>query len=204
MRALIIVDLQNDFLTGGPLAVPDGDAVIPVINRLTPCFELVVATRDWHPPNHVSFAENHPGKKPGDSIAAHGSRQTLWPTHCVQNTPGAQLAPALNTKHLARVFEKGTDPHVDSYSAFFDNNRQNQTGLHEFLKSRNVKLVYIAGLATDVCVRATALDAVNLKYETTVIRDACRAVGLQEGREAATIDEMKQAGVQVRSSDQCA
>lgn len=201
MSALIIVDLQNDFLPGGPLAVPEGDAVIPVINGLLRRFPLVVATRDWHPPNHVSFVENHPGYAAGDTIVVGGTRQVLWPTHCVQQTPGARLAESLNVTPIACVFEKGTDPAVESYSGFFDNNREHDTGLHDYLQEQGVSRLYIVGLATDVCVRATALDAARLGYQTHVVRDACRAVNLQPGDGARALDELRQAGVKIVASD---
>ena len=201
MRALIIVDLQKDFLPGGALAVRNSDEVIPVINALMPGFELIVATRDWHPPNHGSFAENHPGKRPGDVVELNGLKQILWPTHCVQKTPGAELAPSLDTGRIARVFDKGTDPGVDSYSGFFDNARRHKTGLHEYLKDHDVTDVYVAGLATDVCVRATALDALDLGYNTYVIEDACRSVELHIGDGEAALAAMRRAGILVISSE---
>jgi nicotinamidase/pyrazinamidase len=200
MRALIVVDLQNDFLPGGTLEVQGGDQVIPVINALMPSFELVVATRDWHPPDHGSFAENHEGKQPGDEMELNGLKQILWPTHCIQETPGAEFPETLDTARFLRVFDKGTDPGVDSYSGFFDNARRHDTGLNEFLKARGANEVYVAGLATDVCVRATALDAVDLGYTTHMVKDACRAVNLQPGDGEAAIHEMKHAGVRVVTS----
>ncbi len=200
MRALIVVDLQNDFLPGGPLEVKEADQVIPVINALMPSFELVVATRDWHPPDHGSFAENHEGKQPGEEVELNGLKQILWPTHCVQDTPGAEFPEALDTARFLRVFDKGADPGVDSYSGFFDNARRHDTGLNEFLKARGTNEVYVAGLATDVCVRATALDAVDLGYITHMVEDACRAVDLQPGDGEAAIKEMKQAGVRIVTS----
>src|SRR3954468_12732007 len=153
MNALIIVDVQNDFVPGGALPVPEGDKVLPVINNLQPKFDLVVATQDWHPASHGSFAANHPGKKPGDVIQLKGLPQILWPVHCVQNTTGAAFVPTLDAKRIAKVFPKGTDPQVDSYSGFFDNGRQKATGLAEYLKQRGVTELYIVGLATDYCVK---------------------------------------------------
>lgn len=200
MNALLLVDIQNDFLPGGALGVPQGDQVIPVANRLEPQFELVVATQDWHPANHGSFAANHPGKQPGDIIDLNGLRQILWPVHCVQNTPGAAFAPGLDTRRFARVFQKGTNPGIDSYSALFDNGHRKATGLGDFLKARGVTDLFIAGLATDYCVKFTSLDAVPLGFRTHVIADACRGVNLQPGDVAAAIAEMKQAGVQVADS----
>lgn len=202
MPTLIIVDLQRDFLPGGALAVEEGDAVIPIINDLMPGADFVVATRDWHPPDHVSFAENHGGRQRGDVIELDGLKQTLWPAHCIQNTPGAEFPAELDTGRIERVFEKGTDPGVDSYSGFFDNGRRHATGLHDYLQDRAARTVWLAGLATDVCIRATALDAIDLGYDTYVVEDACRAVNLHPGDGEAALDEMKQAGVQrVRLGD---
>ena len=160
MKALIIVDVQNDFCPGGALPVPEGDRVVEVINRIQPGFDLVVATQDWHPADHGSFAANHPGRRPGEQIELAGLPQILWPVHCVQGTPGAELHPGLDRSRIARVFRKGTDPSVDSYSGFFDNGRRASTGLGEYLKDQGVTDVYVCGLATDYCVKATALDAV--------------------------------------------
>ena len=166
MNALILVDIQNDFLPGGALPVAEGDQIVPIVNRLLPAFEIVVATKDWHPANHGSFAANHPGKKPGEVIELHGLPQTLWPTHCVQDTPGAAFAPGFDTLRIRQVFRKGTDAGIDSYSGFFDNGHRKATGLGDFLKARQVEEVFIAGLATDYCVKFTALDAVGLGLKT--------------------------------------
>jgi len=198
--ALIIVDVQNDFLPGGALAVPGGDEVIPVINRAAQCFDVVVATQDWHPANHGSFAANHPGCEPGDLIELNGVKQVLWPVHCVQNTRGAAFADGLDMTRVARVFPKGTDPGVDSYSGFFDNGRRHSTGLGEYLKEQGVTDVYVLGLATDYCVKFTALDAVELGFATFLIEDGCRAVELQPGDAARAIKEMKRSGVHVIAS----
>jgi nicotinamidase/pyrazinamidase len=195
MKALILVDLQNDFLPGGSLAVPKGDEVIPVANRLQSRFPVVVATQDWHPKNHKSFASNHPGKKPGDVIDLDGTPQVLWPEHCVQGSEGSEFAPNLNTKRVEAVFQKGTDPQFDSYSGFFDNGHRRATRLADYLKARKVDEVYVMGLATDYCVRFTALDAVKLGFKTTLIEDGCRGVELNEGDSARAIDEMTKAGV---------
>jgi nicotinamidase/pyrazinamidase len=200
MKALILVDIQNDFLPGGALAVPDGDAVIPVANRLQPLFPLVVATQDWHPANHGSFAANHPGKKPFEQIDLNGLPQTLWPVHCVQNTAGAELAPGLNRERISKVFQKGTDAGVDSYSGFFDNGHRRATGMAEWLKSHGVTDVHICGLATDYCVKFTALDAVKSGFKTYLIEDACRGVNLQTNDVNNAIAEMKRAGVLIESS----
>lgn len=198
--ALIVVDVQNDFLPGGALAVPHGDEVIPVINRLARGFELVVATQDWHPPNHLSFAANHPGRTVGEVVELDGLKQVLWPVHCVQGTPGAELAAGLDSARIAHVVKKGTDPRVDSYSGFFDNGRRRDTGLNRWLRSQGVERVVVTGLATDYCVKATALDAAELGFETTVVTDACRAVNLSPGDEQQALDELQAAGVCVVES----
>ena len=191
MRALILVDIQNDFLPGGALAVPHGDEVVPVANRLSPLFGLVVATQDWHPRDHGSFAANHPGKKPGDVIELHGLRQILWPVHCVQGTPGADFAPGLDTSRIKRVFQKGTDPAIDSYSGFFDNGHRKSTGLGDYLLEQMVSQVLVMGLATDYCVKFTALDSIQrLGFSTYVIRDGCRGVNLQHGDTDRAFEEM--------------
>ncbi|PYJ02511.1 MAG: bifunctional nicotinamidase/pyrazinamidase, partial [Verrucomicrobia bacterium] len=161
MNALLLVDLQNDFLLGGTLPVPQGNAVIPLANQLQGAFKLVVATQDWHPPNHVSFAENHAGKRPGDVIQLRKLSQVLWPAHCVQNTRGAQFAPGLMLNRVNKVVRKGTDPAIDSYSGFFDNGHLRATGLHEYFQAKQATGVYLMGLATDYCVKFTALDAVG-------------------------------------------
>ncbi|MFQ5501903.1 MAG: bifunctional nicotinamidase/pyrazinamidase, partial [Phycisphaerae bacterium] len=176
MDALILVDLQNDFTPGGALPVPDGDAVVSIANRLMPRFDLIVATQDWHPPDHGSFAANHSGKDPGDTIKLNGLEQILWPVHCVQDTPGAALLSVLDTSRIAHVFRKGIDPGIDSYSGFFDNDHRNATGLGDYLKEQRVDRVYIMGLATDYCVKFTALDARSLGFDTCLIEDGCRGV----------------------------
>lgn len=196
MEALILVDLQNDFLPGGALAVPRGDEVIPLANALQPYFPLVVATQDWHPADHLSFASQHPGSMAGDVAEVNALQQVLWPDHCVQGTPGAALAANLHTDSIAHVIRKGTDRQVDSYSGFFDNDRRRATGLHEYLQARHVTDVYILGLATDYCVRATALDAARLGYRVQLIEDACRGVNLRSHDAADALREMERAGVQ--------
>jgi nicotinamidase/pyrazinamidase len=198
--ALVLIDLQNDFLRGGALAVPDGNAVIEVANRLQPCFDLVVATQDWHPRDHVSFAENHPGKSVGETIEVDGRPQRLWPVHCVQNTQGAALAPALDTRHVAHRVHKGTNPRIDSYSGFFGNGHRNHTDLEDYLRQRGVTKVYLAGLATDYCVKSTAQDARHLGFEVVVIEDGCRGIHASGVERALT--ELSAAGVEIVSSDQ--
>lgn len=195
-EALILVDLQRDFLPGGALGVTAGDEVVPVANRLQPYFSLVVATQDWHPPDHESFAANHPGREPGEVIDLHGLEQVLWPVHCVEGSAGADFAPGLERSRIARVFHKGTDPCVDSYSTFFDNAHRRDTGLEAFLREQGVSCIYLLGLATDYCVRYSALDARQLGFETFVVEDGCRGVELQPGDVDAAWREMEGAGVQ--------
>ncbi|MCX8157868.1 MAG: bifunctional nicotinamidase/pyrazinamidase [Verrucomicrobiae bacterium] len=196
-QALIIVDVQHDFLPGGALPVPEGDQVIPVINQLQPRFELVVATQDWHPPGHGSFASSHPGRRPGEVITLHGLPQVLWPDHCVQGSYGAELARGLETTRIARIFQKGTDPAVDSYSGFFDNGHRHDTGMADYLRQQGVRVVHVAGLATDYCVKYTALDAVRLGFETHLLLPACRGVNLQPGDVERAVEEMRAAGVRI-------
>lgn len=197
MNALILVDLQNDFLPGGALAVGEGDQVVPLANALMPRFDVVVATQDWHPANHGSFAANHPGRQVGEVIDLDGLPQTLWPVHCVQETPGAALAAALNTRRIDRIIRKGTDPAVDSYSGFFDNGFRRGTGLGTYLRSRGVTDVYVLGLATEYCVRFTALDARRFGFRTHLVVDACRGINLAEGDVDAAIEDMRSAGVEI-------
>lgn len=196
-KALIWVDLQNDFLPGGALAVPEGDRVIAVANRVARDFSLVVATQDWHPADHGSFAVHHPGHTPGQVIELHGLPQVLWPMHCVQNTGGAAFAPGLETARIERVFPKGTDRTVDSYSGFFDNGRRVATGLGDYLRARGVEEVTVLGLATDYCVRFTALDAVSLGFRTRLVVEGCRAVDLAPGDGARALEAMAAAGVEL-------
>jgi nicotinamidase/pyrazinamidase len=200
MNALILVDIQNDFLPGGALAVPDGDAVIPVANKLQPAFPLVVATQDWHPANHGSFAASHPGKNVFEQIELNGLPQTLWPVHCVQETRGAELAAALNRDCIAKVFPKGTDAGIDSYSGLFDNGHRKSTGLGEWLKAQGVSEVYVCGLATDYCVKFTALDASQMGFKTYFIEDASRGVNLGPDDVRNAIEEMKRAKIIVVQS----
>ena len=204
MKALIVVDIQNDFCPGGALAVPEGDRVVPVVNGLMPRFHLVVATQDWHPADHGSFAANHPGRKPGEVIDLEGLEQILWPVHCVEETAGAEFHPKLNQAPFARVFRKGMDRNTDSYSGFFDNGHRKATGLGDFLKQQGVTEVTIAGLTTDYCVRFSALDAVALGFSTCVIEDACRGVNQNPGDVDRAIAEMKEKGVRVVPSAEVA
>ncbi len=200
MKALILVDLQNDFLPGGALPVSQGDEVIPVANQAMKAFDRVVATQDWHPANHGSFASQHPGRKPGDLGELAGLPQVFWPDHCVQGTPGADFAPGLERKPIAHIFPKGTDPEIDSYSGFFDNGHRKATGLGDHLRAQGVTDVYVLGLATDYCVKATALDARNLGFNVHLILDGCRGVDLHPGDVTAAIKAMAAAGVRIIDS----
>jgi nicotinamidase/pyrazinamidase len=202
MKALVLVDLQNDFLPGGALAVADGDHVIPVANRLARAFNVVAATQDWHPANHGSFAANHPGRKPGEVIELDGLPQVLWPVHCVQNTPGAELSAELDVSHITHVARKGADPHIDSYSGFFDNGKRKATGLDRWLREQGVDELYVAGLATDYCVKFTALDARQLGYRVHLVVDGCRGVELKPGDVDRALAELRAAGVELVESEQ--
>jgi len=201
MKALILVDIQNDFVPGGALPVPEGDQIVSLANRLQQHFDLVIATQDWHPANHGSFAANHPGRKPGELIELNGLPQILWPTHCVQGTHGANFVRGLQRDRWDRVFVKGTDPQIDSYSGFFDNGHAHATGLGDYLKEKGVDEIYVAGLATDYCVKFTVLDALGLGFKTYLIEDACRGVNLQSGDVECSVREMKTAGATIVTSN---
>jgi nicotinamidase/pyrazinamidase len=200
--ALILVDIQKDFSSTGALPTQNGEAVVPIVNGLMDHFELVVATKDWHPEVHGSFAANHPGHEVGDVIELDGLEQVLWPVHCVQDSPGAAFIDGLRTAPIEEVFKKGLDPKIDSYSGFFDNGHRRPTGLNAFLQNKDVDTVFIAGLATDVCVKFTALDAVKLSYDTHVIIDACRGVAGEQNDEENAIQQMKNAGVTILQSSE--
>jgi nicotinamidase/pyrazinamidase len=195
MRAIILVDIQNDFLPDGALAVPHGDEIIPIVNKLQSQFEVVVMTQDFHPANHGSFAANHPGLRPYDVVNLNGLQQVLWPVHCVQGTPGAEFSMALDIRKVDRIFQKGTDPGIDSYSGFYDNGHKKATGLGDYLQEKGVTDVYVCGLATDYCVKFTALDALALGFKTFLIEDASRGVNVNVGDVEKAVGEMKDAGV---------
>jgi len=199
-KALILVDIQNDFLPTGALPVPEGDAVVEVANALMPKFDTVVATQDWHPPGHESFASQHDGRSPGEVIDLHGLQQILWPDHCVQGSKGAEFVEGLEMEGVP-VFQKGTHHDVDSYSGFFDNGKRHATGLGQWLKERDVDEVYVVGLATDYCVKFTAIDAAGLGFRTKVVREGCRGVNLSEGDVDKAYDEMREAGCEVIGLD---
>lgn len=176
MKALVIIDVQNDFIPGGALAVPEGFKIMELINRLQPKFDLVIATQDWHPDDHSSFAINHPGKKKFEKITWKGREQVLWPVHCLQNSWGAKLHPELKTAKIEAIFRKGTDPEIDSYSAFYDNGHQKTTGLAGYLKEKGVDELYFCGLAAEICVYFSVIDALDEGFESTIIEDATRAL----------------------------
>lgn len=200
MGGLIVVDIQNDFLPGGALAVPRGDEVVAVANSLMPRFRRVLATQDWHPAGHKSFAASHPGRSPGELITLGGAVQVLWPVHCVQGTRGAAFAAELQAERVDAVVHKGMDPEIDSYSGFFDNDHRRATGLEDRLRALGESELWVLGLATDYCVKATALDAVRLGFRTSLVVDGCRAVDLQAGDGARAIAEMQAAGVTLVTS----
>lgn len=191
---LIVVDVQNDFCPGGALAVGDGHHVVPLANRLMGQFHRAVVTQDWHTPEHASFAIAHPGRRPFETIEVAYGPQTLWPVHCVQGTAGADFHPDLDLTKVELVLRKGFDPQIDSYSAFFENDRTTPTGLGSYLRERGLRRVFLAGLATDYCVAYSALDAVRLGFDVAVVLDACRGIDLDGSLEAA-LDAMSRAGV---------
>jgi nicotinamidase/pyrazinamidase len=191
---LIVTDAQNDFCPGGALAVPQGDAIVPVVNRLARHFAHVLATQDWHPPGHLSFASSHEGRKPFERIDVDYGQQTLWPDHCVQGTLGADLHRDLDLGRVELVIRKGFRPEIDSYSAFYENDRRTPTGLAGYLRERQFRRVFLAGLATDYCVHYTALDGRREGFDVAVIEDACRAIDL-DGSLARAFSEMNEAGV---------
>jgi nicotinamidase/pyrazinamidase len=199
MKALIIVDVQNDFIPGGALEVPEGNKIIPVINRIQKYFDLVVATQDWHPRDHKSFASNHPGHKPFENINLNGLEQTLWPDHCVQGTSGAELNKNLEKNKIAAIFRKGMNPDIDSYSGFYDNGHKINTGLSGYLKDKEVTDLYFCGLAAEICVYYTIKDSINEGFVATLIEDAARPLILDNYKKA--IQELKQLGVHITNSE---
>jgi nicotinamidase/pyrazinamidase len=174
MKALILIDVQNDFMPGGPLEVPYGNLIVPVINRIQDGYDLVVATQDWHPLNHKSFASNHFGTKPFERMVIHDQFQTLWPDHCIQGTSGAEIYREIKSEKIAAIFRKGMDPEVDSYSGFYDNNHQLSTGLAGYLKEKSVTDIFFCGLAADICVYYSILDAMLEGFSATLVEDATR------------------------------
>lgn len=200
MDALILIDIQNDFCPGGKLAVPEGDEIIPIVNSLIPYFPHVIQTQDWHPSDHLSFASNHDENSEYDSIDLNYGSQILWPDHCVQGTQGAEFHPDLITHQTQLIVRKGFRKEIDSYSSFFENDKQTKTGLDGFLNSLGIKKLFICGLATDFCVKWSAIDAQKLGYEVYLVEDAVRAIDLNDS-ESLAFREMKEARVGFISSE---
>ncbi len=200
MKALLLVDIQNDFIPGGSLAVPDGNGIISIVNYLQQQFDVVASTQDWHPENHKSFAGNHKDKKPFDIIELNGLEQVLWPDHCLQGTKGAEFSKELNLNKVEAIFRKGTDPEIDSYSGFYDNGHRKTTGLANYLNGKQVTEVYIAGLAADYCVYYTAKDSLLQGFTTYIIEDAVRAINV-EGFKKAKEDILIKGGKIINSRD---
>ena len=198
--ALLLVDIQNDFLPGGALAVPEGDRVVPVANRLMPRFDHVVASQDWHPPHHLSFAAEHEGFEAFQVTDLDGLEQILWPVHCVQGSPGASFASALDVAGIDHVVRKGEDARIDSYSAFYDNGHRQATGLTEHLRNHGISELVVLGLAADVCVKFTVLDALAAGFGVTLVSDGIRGVDMQPGDTRAAIEAMRAAGAQIADS----
>ncbi|SIS89955.1 bifunctional nicotinamidase/pyrazinamidase [Belliella pelovolcani] len=201
MKALIIVDVQNDFIPGGALAVAEGDQIVPIINQLQEKFDFVVATQDWHPADHGSFAANHPGKEIGEFIKLNGVNQILWPVHCVQGSDGAEFHKDLKRDQWKAIFQKGMNPQVDSYSGFFDNNKQGDTGLSKFLRDHGVDEIFVCGLAEDYCVKFTVLDGLEEGFKVHLILDATRAVNIHPDDFAKAMIEMENAGAIITHSE---
>ncbi len=200
MDALLLVDIQVDFLPGGALAVPRGDEIIPVVNRIQERFELVVATQDWHPAGHVSFASSHPGRKEYEAIVVDGIEQILWPDHCVQGSRGAEFVPLFNTNRVEAIVRKGTDPRIDSYSTFYDNARRKSTGLEGYLNWKKVDRIFLAGLAADFCVSYSVMDALAMGFGAVIIEDATRAIS-EDGFKSAKKAIQAKGGTIIRSED---
>ena len=179
MKTLILIDVQNDFMPGGSLPVPQGNEIIPLINAILPRFDLIVATQDWHPASHKSFASNHEGKEVFETIDLNGLEQKLWPDHCVQNTFGAELHSDLNAGSIEAIFRKGMDPEIDSYSGFYDNGHKKTTGLAGYLREKGAKDLYFCGLAADICVYFSLVDALNDGFSASIIEDASRALDVE-------------------------
>lgn len=201
MKALIIVDVQNDFIPGGALAVAEGDQIVPIINQLQGKFDFIVATQDWHPADHGSFAANHPGKEIGEFIKLNGVNQILWPVHCVQGSDGAEFHKDLKRDQWKAIFQKGMNPQVDSYSGFFDNNKQGDTGLSKFLRDHGVDEIFVCGLAEDYCVKFTVLDGLEEGFKVHLILDATRAVNIHPDDFAKAMIEMENAGAIITHSE---
>lgn len=198
MRALLLIDIQNDFLPGGALAVPAGDQIIPVVNQLQTHFDLVVATQDWHPIGHKSFASQNSGQEVFATIDLNGLPQVLWPDHCVQGTPGAEFSKDLEPQRIEAIFRKGTDPEIDSYSGFYDNGKRKSTGLADYFRGKQVRQVFVAGLAADYCVFYSIKDALLEGFKTYLIEDATRPISA-EGFEKAKVEMHERGGKIIQS-----
>ncbi len=200
-NALIIIDVQNDFCPGGTLAVPNGDLVVSILNGIVERFSKVVATQDWHPQDHISFASNHPGKSPYEEISKNGRIQVLWPDHALEGSNGAAFHPDLNSEKTDLILRKGRDRETDSYSAFFENNYA-KTGLTGYLRDLEIEELYFAGLATDYCVYYSVMDAIRLQFKVHLIEDAVKGVDVPEGSVAKALEDMKRSGaIFVNSGD---
>ncbi|WP_179319640.1 bifunctional nicotinamidase/pyrazinamidase [Winogradskyella helgolandensis] len=199
MKTLLIIDVQNDFMPSGSLPVPKGDKIVPIINNMQHKFDLIIATQDWHPKDHVSFASNHDGKSNFDAIEIHGQPQTLWPNHCVQGTKGAEFHPDLNTLNFEAIFRKGTDKTIDSYSAFYDNGHLKSTGLASYLKEKGTTELFLCGLASDICVYYSVIDAFKEGFNCTFIEDASQALDNEGFKKLKT--EMIAMGIKVVTSE---
>ncbi|WP_178984962.1 bifunctional nicotinamidase/pyrazinamidase [Winogradskyella helgolandensis] len=199
MKTLLIIDVQNDFMPSGSLPVPKGDKIVPIINNMQHKFDLIIATQDWHPKDHVSFASNHDGKSNFDAIEIHGQPQTLWPNHCVQGTKGAEFHPDLNTVNFEAIFRKGTDKTIDSYSAFYDNGHLKSTGLASYLKEKGTTELFLCGLASDICVYYSVIDAFKEGFNCTFIEDASQALDNEGFKKLKT--EMIAMGIKVVTSE---
>lgn len=199
MKTLLIIDVQNDFMPNGSLPVPDGDKIVPIINNLQHQFDLIIGTQDWHPRNHISFASNHDGKSNFDEIEIHGQPQTLWPNHCVQGTEGAEFHPNLNTENFEAIFRKGTDKNIDSYSAFYDNGHLKSTGLASYLKEKGTTELFLCGLASDICVYFSVIDAFKESFNCTFIEDASKALDNEGFKKLKT--KMVAMGIKVVTSE---
>lgn len=199
MKTLLIIDVQNDFMPSGALPVPDGDKIVSIINGIQHQFDLIIGTQDWHPKNHISFASNHDGTSNFDVIKLHGQPQTLWPNHCVQGTEGAEFHQDLNTENFEAIFRKGTDINIDSYSAFYDNGHIKSTGLASYLKEKGTTELFLCGLASDICVYFSIIDAFNEGFNCTFIEDASKALDTKGFEKLKT--EMVTKGIKIVTSE---
>lgn len=200
MKALLIVDLQNDFCPGGALAVPDGDTIVPTVNKLVNVFDTIIQTQDWHPAGHLSFASSHDGKEPYDTVEMDYGTQVLWPDHCVQGSMGAEFHPELNTLKTQVIIRKGFRKAIDSYSTFYENDQETTTGLTGYLSQRGITDLYTVGLATDFCVKWSILDGIDEGFNMHIVEDAVKGIDLEGSLDAAW-DEMREKGVNIVTSD---